>query len=148
MFLVAKIDGQNNLINEYLIIYENPGYIKHFQQIKPNLNNYLSNQIYTNNTFPITTTEGVQIGTIVNLTGPTPPPIPPTPPPIPPTPPPIPPTPPIPPIPPITINDSYLDFSSKPPVGLDNIGATCYMNATLQCLCNIKKLVDYFKYNN
>ena len=141
MLLVAKIDAQNNLINEYLIIYENPDYINHFQRIKPNLNNYLSNQIYINNTFPITTTKGVQIGTIVNLTGkqnittPTPTPTPP---------PPIPPEDDI----PITINDSYLDFSSKPQVGLDNIGATCYMNATLQCLCNIKRLVDYFKYNN
>ena len=34
--------------------------------------------------------------------------------------------------------------------GLDNIGATCYMNATLQCLSNTKKLRDYFlnKYNS
>ena len=27
--------------------------------------------------------------------------------------------------------------------GLDNVGATCYMNATLQCLGNIKPLTDY-----
>ena len=27
--------------------------------------------------------------------------------------------------------------------GLDNVGATCYMNATLQCLANIKPLTDY-----
>ena len=32
--------------------------------------------------------------------------------------------------------------------GLDNIGATCYMNATLQSLCNIPKLQNYFLYNN
>ena len=32
-------------------------------------------------------------------------------------------------------------------IGLENIGATCYMNATLQCFCNIQKFVDYFKYN-
>ena len=36
-------------------------------------------------------------------------------------------------------------------VGLDNIGATCYMNATLQSLSNTKGLTDYFlkkyKYN-
>ena len=28
--------------------------------------------------------------------------------------------------------------------GLDNVGATCYMNATLQCLANIKPITDYF----
>ena len=38
-------------------------------------------------------------------------------------------------------------FPFRPLVGLDNIGATCYMNATLQCLCNIEKFIDYFKYN-
>ena len=29
-------------------------------------------------------------------------------------------------------------------IGLNNIGATCYMNATLQCLSNTKKLTEYF----
>ena len=28
--------------------------------------------------------------------------------------------------------------------GLGNIGATCYMNATLQCLSNTEKLTNYF----
>ena len=38
-------------------------------------------------------------------------------------------------------------FSKPPLIGLENIGATCYMNATLQCLCNIPKFVNYFKFN-
>ena len=38
-------------------------------------------------------------------------------------------------------------FAYPPLIGLDNIGATCYMNATLQCLCNIEKFVSYFKYH-
>ena len=34
------------------------------------------------------------------------------------------------------------DFSIKPK-GLSNIGATCYMNATLQCFYHVKKLTEY-----
>ena len=29
-------------------------------------------------------------------------------------------------------------------IGLNNIGATCYMNSTIQCLSNTKKLAEYF----
>ena len=36
-------------------------------------------------------------------------------------------------------------FNEPPGIGLQNVGATCYMNATLQCLCQIEKLVDHFK---
>ena len=44
-----------------------------------------------------------------------------------------------------TIKD---DFLSPQLIGLQNVGATCYMNATLQCFCQIEKLVNYFKYDN
>ena len=40
-----------------------------------------------------------------------------------------------------------LKFNEAPKIGLQNVGATCYMNATIQCLCQIEKLVNYFKYN-
>ena len=154
MYLVSKIDSNNNFINEYLLIYE-PKYADYFGQIKKDLNKYLSSQYYINNTAPIELGRGIQIGTIINLTGkqsqmstttPTTPISSKVPTPIP--------TPPIPipeeeyfPTDNFATNDSYQDFPSKPLVGFDNIGATCYMNATLQCLSNIKKFVDYFKYN-
>jgi len=48
----------------------------------------------------------------------------------------------------INKNDKIKDnFESCPHIGLDNIGATCYMNAALQCFCHIGKFVEYFKYN-
>jgi len=40
-----------------------------------------------------------------------------------------------------------VNFIYPPKIGLQNIGATCYMNATLQCFCHIEKFVNYFKYN-
>ena len=39
-------------------------------------------------------------------------------------------------------------FPITPKIGLRNIGATCYMNATLQCFCHIEKFVNFFKYNH
>ena len=39
-------------------------------------------------------------------------------------------------------------FPLPPRVGLDNIGSTCYMNATLQCFCQIEEFALYFKYDN
>ena len=47
----------------------------------------------------------------------------------------------------INNNKEKLGISSftKPPlIGLGNIGATCYMNATIQCLSNIESLTNYF----
>ena len=40
------------------------------------------------------------------------------------------------------------NFKCCPNVGLDNIGATCYMNATLQCFCHIPKFIEFFKDSN
>ena len=137
-FLISKIDEKKNFINEYLLIYNSPNYINHFKQIRNNLINFLQKQEYINNTYPLVVDGYNQIGTIIRLSGSGSDLLPPQTdhdhdlyiPPI-----------------PLLITDSLKDFPSKPLVGFENIGATCYMNATLQCLCNIKKLVDYFKYN-
>ena len=40
------------------------------------------------------------------------------------------------------------DFKNCPLIGLKNVGATCYMNATLQCLAQIEYLVLLIKKNN
>ena len=42
---------------------------------------------------------------------------------------------------PNTINFNLINIPSYR--GLENVGATCYMNATLQCLANIKPITDY-----
>ena len=42
------------------------------------------------------------------------------------------------------IRDNY---PFPPLIGLQNIGATCYMNATLQCFCHIEMFVNHFKYS-
>ena len=39
-------------------------------------------------------------------------------------------------------------FNECPKIGLENIGATCYMNATLQCFAHIEKFINYFKYSS
>ena len=45
----------------------------------------------------------------------------------------------------IKLKEDELLESKKPIlIGLNNIGATCYMNATLQCLSNTNKLTEYF----
>ena len=57
------------------------------------------------------------------------------------------PIPPIPPIPPVPFKSIKEEFKKPPLIGLKNVGATCYMNATLQCLSQIEKIADYFKYH-
>ena len=45
----------------------------------------------------------------------------------------------------IAIKDNFI---TPPLIGLENLAFTSYLNATLQCLCQIEKIVNYFKYNN
>ena len=43
-----------------------------------------------------------------------------------------------------TIGYISAKINEEPKIGLNNIGATCYMNATLQCLSHTIKLTNYF----
>ena len=190
-------DNKKDFINEYLIKYNSQNsYQTHINQIKNNINNFISNLQFNNNNFSKIIQPGApEIGTVIKLSkltpatpqGPTsttpqgpvstspiqtplnnlpqqptststPMPIIPVQkqapfpqpinnnqfqpnPPLKPNPPEIP-NPPEPPAPDKITTRKY--FDSKPLIGFENIGATCYMNATLQCLCNIEKFVDYF----
>ena len=40
--------------------------------------------------------------------------------------------------------DNFPLFQFPPNIGLNNVGATCFMNATMQCLSQTKKLTAYF----
>ena len=47
----------------------------------------------------------------------------------------------------VNVSDIRTKYVYRTLIGLENIGATCYMNATLQCFCHIDKFVNFFKYN-
>ena len=117
--IISKIDEKFNITNEYFIKYNNTFfYQNHITIIKNDLNKFLASLNLVNNICKIFDSNGNEIGIIIKLTGSSGSPI------------------------------IIKELKIKPLIGLQNIGATCYMNATLQCLCNIKKLVDYFKYEN
>jgi ubiquitin C-terminal hydrolase len=42
-------------------------------------------------------------------------------------------------------NSDEIKMPETNKIGLQNIGSTCYMNATLQCFCHIRKFISYFK---
>jgi len=40
--------------------------------------------------------------------------------------------------------EEFIEDNNSIKIGLDNIGAICYMNVTLQCLSNTKNKNNYF----
>jgi len=125
MCVVSKIDENNNFLNEYLLISKIENYFaKYLEKIKFNLDNFLRSLAFVKNVAPMITSNYIEVGFVIKLIGP-------------------PPQPDI----PLVITDITKDFLRKPLIGFENIGATCYMNATLQCLCNIKTFAEFFKYS-
>ena len=45
-------------------------------------------------------------------------------------------------------NSDEIKLQETNKIGLQNIGSTCYMNATLQCFCHIRRFISYFKEKN
>ena len=123
--IIGRFSYDTNILIEYFLVYKDKNIRKfHIQSIQNNfnLNNYLSNLNFSNNTCSIIMNERI-IGTIVkydnkdhsNIK---------------------------------KHRDLNENYKNIPLIGLQNIGATCYMNATLQCFCHIKKFVEFFKYNS
>ena len=131
--IISKIDEKTNFSNEYLLKYNDKNsYQYHIEKIKKDLNTFLQSINFMNNIAPIVRSEYLEIGTIIKINNKDDTALPPIPPPPP---------------QPFPDESTRKNFPSKPLIGLQNIGATCYMNATLQCLCIIEKFVDYLKYN-
>jgi len=129
--LIGILDPYYNIfIVEYILIYNNENIRdNHIQEITSNLDEYLNNISFLNNNSIIVNNNSEVIGTIVkydnnnytsNINNDS-----------------------------NNITNNYLkdQFESCPKIGLQNIGATCYMNSTLQCFSHIAEFVEFFKYN-
>jgi ubiquitin C-terminal hydrolase len=124
--VIGELDAENKFIPEYILIY--PTYKQKktiLDKIEShNINEFLQNfKLDDNNKQDIIFDRKTEIGIIVKYStyNYTPPPPNPT-----------------------SIRDY---FNEAPLIGLQNIGATCYMNATLQCFSHIEKFVNFFKYH-
>ena len=123
----------NYFIVEYILVYNNENNRnKHIQEIISNLDEYLNTLNFLNNSLEISNINSEIIGTIIKYNN---------------------------------DNDNNISYNNKdnnnnnvinylkekfkscPKIGLQNIGATCYMNSTLQCFSHIEKFVEFFKYN-
>ena len=123
--IIGELNEQNLFMMEYILIYYNEINRKsHLDKIKKSLDEFLQNFNFVNNS-NIITDKYKNIGIIIKYNTEKGPEIPPSPP---------------------KGNSIREEFNEAPLIGLQNIGATCYMNATLQCFNHIEKFVNFFKY--
>ena len=140
--LIGILNEKNIFIPEYILIYFSTYKMKpHLDKIKNNIIEFLQYfKFETNHQSQPIFDKSQKIGIIIkyNLNNndnkpdtsiPVPEPIPP-------------------PIPPEKPSSIRLNFIEAPLIGLENIGATCYMNATLQCFSHIEKFINFFKYHS
>ena len=124
--LIGSLDYEQNISIEYFFIFDNENDMKiYIEGILNQLDNYMNNINLINNISPIFDNNSKIIGNIIKYEN--------------------------------NNNNNYNndnqikdlknEFKECPKFGLQNIGATCYMNATLQCFCHIKKFVEFFKYS-
>ena len=128
IYIYGYLNSQHNFKEKYLFEYNTENdFIKNFNDlnIKDGFDNYINSFKFSNNNLEqIVDINNNQIGLIYNLS-------------------------------PdfnninssIIFNDISKEFSMPPLIGLKNVESFSYMNAILQCLCQIKKIVTYFKYN-
>ena len=123
--VIGELDDKNIFIPKYILIFKNSHDIKtYLDKIKCNLDENLQKFNFDNSNSDIITLRNKNIGIIVNLDSNNKEIIPPPP----------------------KSNSIKEEFNEAPLIGLQNIGATCYMNATLQCFNHIEKFVNFFKY--
>ena len=157
--LIGELDAQNIILPQYILMYSDQYKRKqHIDKIKKNLSEFLENYPFNENyKSDIINENKRQIGIIIKYdlndnkpfidntnSNPTPNDDSTPPEPTDPIPPPVPPEPPT----PDKSESIKNNFNEAPLIGLQNIGATCYMNATLQCFSHIEKFVNFFKYNS
>ena len=121
---IGTINNDNTYITEYLLIYKDyNSYYCDMNSFNYNkLKDYTDETQLVNDNRPIINENYKEVGTIVKYDRNSIIPIP-------------------------IIEDIKKYFKFPPLIGLENIGATCYMNATLQCFCNIERFVNFFKYS-
>ena len=118
--MIGQLNENDNFMTKYLLIYDtnNEERYLHINTIKKDIKKYLNELQLLKKSAPITIGENYKIIGTIVELGEK------------------------------NIKNIKDIFKHCPHIGLQNIGATCYMNATLQCFCHIEKFINFFKYSS